>query len=132
MCGILSIVLQFITKAKKCISQSSNVTNTDLILSDAPIAEKNADTLNRKYFVENLKNVISAHPLDEQSVCICVDAKWGEGKTFVFNLLKEKLKEDREKINEIYKREYLPIILADKRLILNYMDECEAHSLLNY
>jgi hypothetical protein len=55
MCGILSIVLRFTTKAKKCISQSSNVTNTDLILSDAPIAEKNADTLNRKYFVENLK-----------------------------------------------------------------------------
>ncbi|MDR1244909.1 MAG: hypothetical protein LBJ98_02900 [Endomicrobium sp.] len=76
--------------------------------------------------------MISVHHFDEQSVRICVDAKWKEGKTFVFNLLKEKLKEDREKINEIYKREYFPIILADKRLILNYMDECEAHSLLNY
>jgi hypothetical protein len=46
----------------------------------------------------------------------------------------EKLKEDREKINEIFKTEFLPIILVDKRLILSLMYEYVHHDLhlLNY
>jgi hypothetical protein len=77
--------------AKKDISQSSSTQVT--IFADAPITTEEADILNRKVFVENLKDIISAHPLKEESVRICIDAKWGEGKTSVFNLLKERLEE---------------------------------------
>lgn len=66
------------------------------LLGDAPITEASEDILNRGRFVESLKSIISAYPLNEESVRICIDAKWGDGKTSIFNLLKEKLKEKKD------------------------------------
>lgn len=94
---ILSIWI-LIRRTKKDTSQSYPMQMQDQIFADAPITTEKEDILNRKNFVENLKDIISAHPLDEQSVRICIDAKWGEGKTSVFNLLKERLKEEKNTI----------------------------------
>jgi Cdc6-like AAA superfamily ATPase len=65
------------------------------LLGDAPIAEASKDILGRRYFVEKLKSIISDYLLNEESIRICIDAKWGDGKTSIFNLLKEKLKKER-------------------------------------
>jgi predicted KAP-like P-loop ATPase len=88
--------MHFITnKVKKKNSQLSDASNSNRISADVPISTEKEDVLNRKNFVENLKDIISKHALNEESVRICIDAKWGEGKTSVFNLLKGKLTEEK-------------------------------------
>lgn len=94
---IVLITLHFITnKTKKKISQLSDASNSSYISADVPISTEKEDVLNRKYFVENLKDIILDYPLDEQSIRICIDAQWGYGKTSLFNLLKEKLERKKD------------------------------------
>jgi hypothetical protein len=58
---------------------------------DEPIVTESDDLLNRNQFVEDLCNQIVNYPLPESFV-FGLNGKWGEGKTSVLNLLRNKLK----------------------------------------
>ncbi len=60
-------------------------------LTDTPITDESQDSLHRKLFVNSLFNEISNINI-EDSFCYGLYGKWGEGKTSVLNLIKNKLK----------------------------------------
>ncbi len=63
-------------------------------LTDTPITDESQDYLDRNLFVESLYKEISNINF-EDSFCYGLYGKWGEGKTSILNLLKNKLKENK-------------------------------------
>jgi hypothetical protein len=61
-------------------------------LSDSPITDGRQDRLRRGTFVNALYREIKFLPY-EDSFCFGLYASWGEGKTSILNLLKNKLLE---------------------------------------
>lgn len=55
-----------------------------------PISNISEDLLSRDIFVDSLVSSIKNY-VDKESLTIGLYGKWGEGKTSVINLLKEKL-----------------------------------------
>ena len=62
------------------------------------------DILNRGQFIEQLVNLVQNIPDNRSSVTFAIDGKWGCGKTFVLDMLEEKLSE----------------IQADKYFVIRY------------
>ena len=82
-------------------------------LSDSPITDESQDCLRRVPFTESLYREIISIPF-EDSFCFGLYGSWGEGKTSVLNLLKNKL----QKNQEIVLFEFDPWYLASKEAIL--------------
>ena len=95
-------------------------------LSDAPITEESQDSLHRTIFVDSLFKEISNINV-EDSFCYGLYGKWGEGKTSVLNLLRNKLKEDRN----IILVDFDPWFLASKDAILKSFLECLGKRLIH-
>lgn len=90
-------------------------------LSDRPITEESQDLLRRAPFVEALYQEITNLPY-EDSFCFGIYGGWGEGKTSILNLLKNKL----QKNQEIILFEFDPWYLASKETILkNFLQGLE-------
>lgn len=88
-------------------------------LTDTPITDESQDSLHRTLFINSLSKEISNINI-EDSFCYGLYGKWGEGKTSVLNLLRNKLKEDRN----IILVEFDPWFLASKDAILKSFLEC--------
>lgn len=82
-------------------------------ISDDPIKEKQEDLLNRHSFAKDLYEEIVKIPFSSSFV-YCLDAKWGDGKTSVINML---LQECNEK-NECIAFKFLPWNYANDQAIL--------------
>ena len=54
------------------------------------------DILQRDEFVEQLERMIENISANKSSTCFAINGKWGCGKTFVLDMLQEKLKEKQE------------------------------------
>ena len=67
-----------------------------MIRKDTPILNVADDLLNRDNFVESLKQSIINYSDNDESLTIGLYGKWGEGKTSVINLVKEKLEEQAD------------------------------------
>ena len=67
-----------------------------MIRKDTPILNVADDLLNRDNFVESLKQSIINYSDNDESLTIGLYGKWGEGKTSVINLVKEKLEEQTD------------------------------------
>lgn len=65
--------------------------------SDEPITDKSEDLLDRGKFVDDLYNQITKYPLIDSFV-FAIYGNWGEGKTSVLNLLKNKLNQNDDVI----------------------------------
>ena len=65
---------------------------------DKPITNKNDDEFGRNKFVNELASLIENYSKSTNNECLTLDinGEWGEGKTSVVNLLKEKLKNDEK------------------------------------
>ena len=66
-------------------------------VSDEPIAEEREDILGRDDFVESVYDQINSLPFDSPFV-FAVQGGWGEGKTSVLNLLRNKLSRNKRYI----------------------------------
>lgn len=86
----VAIYLKGRTLATAFNTQSPRVQNVYFI--DEPITTEEEDLLNRKQFVEDLCSQIVAYPLPESFV-FGLYGKWGEGKTSIVNLVRNKLNE---------------------------------------
>lgn len=98
--------------------EPTSKTKTSEILSDSPITAESQDCLRRVPFVEALYQEITKLPF-EDSFCFGLYGSWGEGKTSILNLLKNKLKENQETI--LF--EFDPWYFASKELILKHFLE---------
>ena len=67
-----------------------------MIRKDTPILNVADDLLNRDNFVESLKQSFINYSDNDESLTIGLYGKWGEGKTSVINLVKEKLEEQTD------------------------------------
>ena len=69
------------------------------------------DIMNRSEWVDKVYNLIESLPLNNKGASFAIDGKWGSGKTFVLNMLTEKLESevvDTEKAkNKKSDRKYL-------------------------
>lgn len=70
-------------------SQPRKLSSADYF-PDEPITDESEDLLDRKQFVEDLYNQITKYPFPDSFV-FGLYGSWGEGKTSVINLLKNKL-----------------------------------------
>ncbi len=52
------------------------------------------DIMNRSEWVNKVYNLIESLPLDNRGASFAIDGKWGSGKTFVLNMLTEKLESE--------------------------------------
>ena len=82
-------------------------------LADTPITDESQDCLHRTFFVKSLFKEISIINI-EDSFCYGLYGKWGEGKTSVLNLVKNKLKANKN----IILFEFDPWFLSSKEAIL--------------
>ena len=57
------------------------------------------DKLNRLNFVDNLKKIIDKKIDDSTGFSFAIDGPWGSGKTFIVNMLDERIKEQYLVIN---------------------------------
>ena len=64
-------------------------------ISENPIKTEAEDVLSRKAFVTQLQSAINSWN-SETSLIVSLNGKWGEGKSSVINLLKEKLRQQHE------------------------------------
>jgi hypothetical protein len=64
-------------------------------ITDAPITKDAQDTLSRVPFVEDFYKQIKKFPFDEPMV-FGLNGRWGYGKTSVLNLLRNRLRNDKE------------------------------------
>ncbi|MFC1548670.1 P-loop NTPase fold protein [Candidatus Omnitrophota bacterium] len=83
-------------------------------LSDEPIYSYDQDVLGRKKFVENLFKEITSIKFTDSFV-FGLYANWGEGKTSVLNLLRNKLRNQDEYITINFE----PFYYTDEKAILN-------------
>ena len=93
---------------------------------DKAIQTKEEDLYGRNRLVENIAKVIEAKTKDEHSsFTIGVYGAWGEGKTSVLNLLKEKFND----IENVYQCSFNPWMLSDQESILQEFFVVLQHSL---
>jgi len=87
------ILLSFYWKDKK---EEQTILNKDKYsLYDEPIQFLEQDLLGREKFIEDLQKGIKSLPFDDSFV-FGLYGSWGEGKTSVINLLKNKFKESKD------------------------------------
>jgi predicted KAP-like P-loop ATPase len=84
------------------------------ICSDNPIQTSKEDRLGRDKFVGRIYKVIDNYK-GEESLVIGMNGAWGEGKTSVRNLLKEKVKEEA---NELIIVEFNPWYFRDEDILI--------------
>ena len=93
---------------------------------DKAIQTKDEDLYGRNRLVENIAKVIEAKTKDEHSsFTIGVYGSWGEGKTSVLNLLKEKF----NGIENVYQCSFNPWMLSDQESIMQEFFVVLQHSL---
>ena len=93
---------------------------------DKAIQTKDEDLYGRNRLVENIAKVIETKTKDEHSsFTIGVYGSWGEGKTSVLNLLKEKF----NGIENVYQCSFNPWMLSDQESILQEFFVVLQHSL---
>lgn len=93
---------------------------------DSPIKTKTEDKYGRNRLVENIAKVIeSKTKAKHSSFTIGLYGAWGEGKTSVLNLLKEKL----DGIDNIYQCSFNPWMLSDQESIMQEFFIVLQHSL---
>ena len=78
--------------------RSKNIKNTSSqsIFPDSAIQDKSEDKLERQGLIENLAKIIKTSDVGTPCYRICLQGKWGEGKTSVINLLKQNLKHQKD------------------------------------
>lgn len=102
--------------------ESSNKIKTINNLSDSPITDESQDCLRRIPFIISLYEEISDIPF-EDSFCFGLYGGWGEGKTSVLNLLKKKIKQNKN----IILFEFDPWYISSKEAILkNFLEGFES------
>ena len=100
--GILFIIwcLLIEYKSRSCKRQTGpkpqKISNPDYF-PDEPITDKTEDLLNREQFVDDLYHQIINYPFPDSFV-FGLYGKWGEGKTSVLNLLRNKLEQNDDVI----------------------------------
>jgi hypothetical protein len=98
--------------------ESENKINESKNLADSPIIHESQDRLRRNPFIESLYEEITSLSF-EDSFCFGLYGSWGEGKTSVLRLLKNKLKENKN----ITLFEFDPWYLTSKEVILkNFLE----------
>ncbi|MBE5750626.1 MAG: hypothetical protein E7346_07190 [Clostridiales bacterium] len=55
---------------------------------------KEKDILNRQYYVDHIKNILSTLSQNKKNCSFALDGEWGSGKSFVLNMLEEQIKDD--------------------------------------
>ena len=101
--------------------ESNDKTKAKINLSDSPITDESQDQLRRLQFIDSLYGEITN--LDfEDSFCFGLYGSWGEGKTSVLYLLKNKLQNNPD----ITLFEFDPWFLSAKEVILkNFLEGLE-------
>ena len=95
--------------------------------------EEKIDCLNREKFVNNIINLITnSNP--QTNLSFAINGSWGCGKTFVLNLIKEKLEKEEDYIvfdynawgNDFYSEPLIAILscIADKINQLSLSKNC--------
>lgn len=84
-----------------CFKYSNRIINKDVInktkydFSDEPIFEESEDKLERKEFVQNIYNILTLTSVKDSFV-IGLYGSWGEGKTSVLNLLRNRFLKNKD------------------------------------
>jgi predicted KAP-like P-loop ATPase len=95
VCVLLPFIVGYALVKRKTVIDTSDKKMESLlrICSDNPIQTSKEDRLGRGKFVDRIYKVIDNYKGSE-SLVIGMNGAWGEGKTSVHNLLKEKVKEE--------------------------------------
>jgi predicted KAP-like P-loop ATPase len=88
---VLTAVLKARPKSAESPPQQADATR----MTDAPIATDEEDTLGRVPFVNDFHREIKKFPFDEP-VVFGLNGQWGSGKTSVLNLLRNRLRHDKD------------------------------------
>jgi hypothetical protein len=92
---LIWFIIAFIKSFQK--KEKNSITQPEDFLNDNPITNSNEDLLGRNEFINHLNDeLLSLKIYHEYSFTIGIHASWGEGKSSVINLLKEKLKDNSD------------------------------------
>lgn len=96
-------------------TEESIPTIDNLLLEDAPINSQNEDGLDGLYNIpaKKIYKIIKENKF-ESSFTIGLNGEWGDGKTSVFNLVKNKLRED----NQLVTVDFNPWMGFDKKVLI--------------
>lgn len=89
------LVFKYVIPFKFRIKNIKN-TSSQSIFPDLAIQDKSEDKLERQELIENLAKIIKTSDIGSPCYRICLQGKWGEGKTSVINLLKQNLKYQKD------------------------------------
>jgi len=105
--------------------EEKRVSNIDIhSLSDEPIQFMEQDLLGREKFIEGLEREITELPFSDSFV-FGLYGSWGEGKTSIMNLLRNKLEENEKLIS----MNFDPWYFKDEEAILNAFHKQVEHAL---
>ena len=96
-------------------TEKPKITIDNLLLEDAPISSQKEDGLDGLYNIpaEKIYKIIKENKF-ESSFTIGLNGEWGDGKTSVFNLVKNKLRED----NQLITVDFNPWMGFDKKVLI--------------
>src|SRR5437868_5709353 len=88
------------------------------IQSDQPIITSAEDSFGRRQFAHRIADILSGRS-EPSSLVVAVNAPWGDGKTSVLNMIREKLRESGTLILEVNPWRYP----NEDRLLVNFFKQ---------
>lgn len=82
------------TRPRLMVKNEASILGSSGLVDDKPISRATEDTLSRGAFVSMLIELLKGFPFSEGAKYIGLYAPWGDGKTSVINLLKERMHDD--------------------------------------
>ncbi|MGE1059897.1 KAP family P-loop NTPase fold protein, partial [Bacillus sp. GMa5/1] len=90
-----------------------------ILYPDTPISKAAEDKLERSHFADRLTDIINTRK-EEQSIVIGLYGRWGTGKTSVLNLMKQRIKREKDVITISFNPWYFE---NEEQLILQFFNK---------
>ncbi|AJW63677.1 KAP family P-loop domain protein [Elizabethkingia miricola] len=90
-------IFYFAVYLKYLIPKDKDISQSNTLLEDAPIHNKSEDELNGLLDIptDKIKKIIKDNKF-QNSFTIGLNGEWGDGKTSIFNMVKDKLKNEKD------------------------------------
>ncbi|WP_460228615.1 KAP family P-loop NTPase fold protein [Bacillus cereus] len=117
--GLLSYCVINLYRYKRYKKKKKEIQKKPILYPDTPISEATEDKLGRSNFADRLTDIINTK-IGKESIVIGLYGRWGTGKTSVLNLMKQRIKEEKNVITISFNPWYFE---NEEQLILQFFNK---------